>query len=334
MLGLHRTSLPCYVSLGKDSIGKRLRHWDVPDQEQGIYRSVFAEFLRFRERFEQGLEVMKFTKMHGIGNDYVYINNFDQKPPADPGRFAIEVSDRHFGVGSDGLILIGPSAHADARMRMFNADGSESEMCGNGVRCVAKYIHDHGIARKARVKVETGRGILTLDLEVSQGKVSRVRVDMGTPILRGSEIPTTLPGNPAVNVRMLVEDRELAVTAISMGNPHAVVYVDDLANFPVERIGQALEHDAAFPRRVNAHFVEVIGPEEIRMRTWERGSGITLACGTGACAVCVAGVLSRRTNQRLLAHLPGGDLELEWSGNGPVFMTGSATEVFSGEWPD
>lgn len=276
---------------------------------------------------------MRFTKMHGIGNDYVYVNTFDQKPPADPARLAIAISDRHFGVGSDGLILIGPSERADARMRMFNADGSESEMCGNGVRCVAKYIHDHGIAPRERVTIETGRGVLALDLEVEGGKARRVKVDMGVPIVRASEIPTTLPGNPPVNVSLRVQGHNLAVTAVSMGNPHAVVYVEDVAAVPVETLGPILEHHAAFPRRVNAHFVEVLGPDEVKMRTWERGSGITLACGTGACAVCVAGVLTGKTARKILAHLPGGDLELEWPDNSsPVFMTGPAAEVFSGEW--
>jgi diaminopimelate epimerase len=276
---------------------------------------------------------MKFTKMHGLGNDYVYVSLFDQPPPADPAALAVAVSDRHFGIGGDGLILIGPSERADARMRMFNADGSEGEMCGNGVRCVAKYIHDHGIAPKERVTVETGRGVLTLDLEVERGRARRIRVDMGTPILRSAEIPTTLPGDPPVEVPVVIEGRELRLTAVSMGNPHVVAYVEDVAAFPVEALGPVLERHPAFPRRVNAHFVEVLGPAEVRMRTWERGSGITLACGTGACAVCVAGVLTGRTGRRLLAHLPGGDLELEWpAADAPVFMTGPATEVFSGEW--
>lgn len=276
---------------------------------------------------------MKFTKMHGIGNDYVYVNTFDQKPPTDPAALARVISDRHFGVGSDGLILIGPSERADARMRMFNADGSESEMCGNGVRCVAKYVHDHGIARKSRVSIETGRGILSLDLEVEGGKARRIRVDMGAPILQGSDIPTTLPGDPPVNVPVVIDGKELRVTAVSMGNPHAIVYVDDVAGVPLETVGPVLEHLRAFPRRVNVHFVQVLAPGEVRMRTWERGSGITLACGTGACAVCVAGVLTGKSERKLLAHLPGGDLELEWAGEGSsVFMTGPATEVFSGTW--
>jgi diaminopimelate epimerase len=278
---------------------------------------------------------MKFTKMHGIGNDYVYVSTFDQTLTADPAKLAVAVSERHFGVGSDGLILIERTPRADARMRMFNADGSESEMCGNGVRCVAKYIYDHGLARKPRVTIETGRGVLTLDLEVVEGKARRVRVDMGAPILQGSDVPTKLPGDPPVNVAVEVGGRSLEVTALSMGNPHAVVYVDDVDRFPVEQIGPLLERHPAFPRRVNAHFVQVLAPDRVRMRTWERGSGITLACGTGACAVGVAGVLTGKTGRKVLAHLPGGDLELEWPrDDAPVFMTGPATEVFTGEWPE
>ena len=277
---------------------------------------------------------MKFTKMHGIGNDYVYLSTFDQEAPGDPSKLAIAVSDRHFGIGSDGLILIEPSDHADARMRMFNADGSESEMCGNGVRCVAKYIHDHGIAPKGRLTIETGRGVLTLDLEVEGDRACRVRVDMGTPILEAARIPTTLPGDPPIDVPLTVEGHDLKITAVSVGNPHAVAFVDDVDRFPVELVGAALERHPSFPRRVNVHFVEVISRDEVKMRTWERGSGITLACGTGACAVAVAGGLTHRTHQRVLAHLPGGDLSLDWDGPGaPIFMTGPATEVFSGEWP-
>ncbi len=277
---------------------------------------------------------MKFTKMHGLGNDYVYVETFNQSPPSNPARLAVTISDRHLGVGSDGLILIMPSERADARMRMFNADGSEGEMCGNGVRCVAKYLYDHGLARKNRVTVETSRGVLSLALEIADGKVGRVRVDMGTPILKSAEIPTLLAGDPPVDAPIHVEDRTLAATAVSMGNPHAIIYVDDLLGFPLELLGPALEHHGAFPRRVNVHIVEVVDRGEVRMRTWERGSGVTLACGTGACAVCVAGVLTGRTEQRILAHLPGGDLDLEWPDRqGPVFMTGPATEVFHGEWP-
>ncbi len=257
---------------------------------------------------------MKFTKMHGIGNDYVYVSTFDQKPPADPSALAVKVSDRHFGIGSDGLILIGPTERADARMRMFNADGSESEMCGNGIRCVAKYVYDHGIARKSRVRIETGRGILTLDIEVEDEKARRVKVDMGAPILQGSDIPTTLPGDPPIEVPVTVNGYSVRVTAVSMGNPHAVVFVDDVVGYPVEAVGAALERHPSFPRRVNAHFVQVLDRGEVRMRTWERGSGITLACGTGACAVCVAGVLTGKADRKILAHLPGGDLDARMAG--------------------
>ncbi len=276
---------------------------------------------------------MRFTKMHGLGNDYVYVDCVRSPAPADPAAVARTVSDRHFGIGSDGLILICPSTVADARMRMFNADGSESEMCGNGLRCVAKFVYDHGIARKPQLKLETGRGVLTVHLEVTRDKVSRVRVNMGEPILQGSDIPTRLPGNPPVNAPLKVGTDTFAVTAVSMGNPHAVIYLDDVKNFALETVGPKFEHAPEFPRRVNAHFVQVHSPGEVTMRTWERGSGVTLACGTGACAVCVAGVLTGKTDRKLLAHLPGGDLELEWSASdNHVYMTGPATEVFSGEW--
>ena len=278
---------------------------------------------------------MRFTKMHGIGNDYVYVSAFDQQPPKDPAAMARAVSDRHFGIGGDGLILIMPSERADAGMRMFNADGSEGEMCGNGVRCVAKYVFDHGIASKDRLKIETGRGVLALDLEIEAGRVGRVRVDMGAPILQANLIPTLFEGNPPVNVPIEAGDSELSVTVVSMGNPHLVAYVSDVDSVPLETLGPLLEHHRAFPRRVNVQIVEIKSPSEVKMRTWERGSGITLACGTGACAVCVAGVLTGRTGPKLLAHLPGGDLELHWpSSTASVFMTGPATEVFSGEWPD
>jgi diaminopimelate epimerase len=271
--------------------------------------------------------------MHGIGNDYVYVSLFDQPAPANPAKLAVQISDRHYGVGSDGLILIGPSERADARMRMFNADGSESEMCGNGIRCVAKYLYDHGIARKPTVTIETGRGVLSLEVEARAGRAERIRVDMGPPILLSSRIPTALEGDPPIDAPIAVRDRALKVTAVSMGNPHAVAFVDDVAGFPLEAIGPLVEHHAAFPRRVNFHVAQVLGECEVSMRTWERGSGVTLACGTGACAVCVAGILGGRTDRRVLIHLPGGDLDLEWaSDEASVFMTGPAVTVFSGEW--
>lgn len=278
---------------------------------------------------------MRFTKMHGIGNDYVYVDCVRQKPPSDPASLARAVSDRHFGIGADGLILICPSERADACMRMFNADGSEAEMCGNGLRCVAKFVHDHGIATKPKLAIETGRGVLTVDLEVRNGKAERVRVNMGAPILESAKIPTTLPGDPPVNASLTLDDPwPWEVTCVSMGNPHAVIYSPDVAKVQLERVGPVLENAPAFPRRTNVHFVTVHSPNEATMRTWERGSGITLACGTGACAVCVAGVLTGKTGRKLLAHLPGGDLELEWSeADNCVYMTGPATEVFTGEWP-
>jgi diaminopimelate epimerase len=277
---------------------------------------------------------MRFTKMHGLGNDYVYVDGFSERLPPNLADLARQISDRHYGVGSDGLILILPSDNADARMRMFNADGSESEMCGNGLRCVAKYVYDHGIARKPQLQIETGRGILTVDVIIDQGQVCQVRVDMGEPILQAEAIPTTLVGNPPINANLDV--RELGrfiVTAISMGNPHAVIFVENVAKVPLELIGPVLEKAPEFPNKVNVHFVQVHNATEVTMRTWERGSGITMACGTGACAVAVAGVLTKKTNRQLLAHLPGGDLQLEWSDtNNHVFMTGPAVEVFSGVW--
>jgi diaminopimelate epimerase len=282
---------------------------------------------------------MRFTKMHGIGNDYIYLDCVRNPLPSNPPALARVISDRHFGVGSDGLILICGSEKADARMRMFNADGSESEMCGNGLRCVAKYIYDHGIAQKPRLKIETGRGVLSVDLELKNGKVSRVRVNMGEPIFLSGDIPTTIPGDPPVNASLEVPGGQFEVTCVSMGNPHAVAYVSDQyfsgSRDLVAEFGPFIENHAAFPRRINAHFVKVHSKNEVTMRTWERGSGITLACGTGACSVCIAGVLTGRTDRKLLAHLPGGDLELDWSeSDNCVYMTGPATEVFQGEWPD
>ncbi|HPP52014.1 MAG TPA: diaminopimelate epimerase [Thermoguttaceae bacterium] len=281
---------------------------------------------------------MRFTKMHGAGNDYIFVNCFQEPIPEDPAELARLVSDRHFGVGADGLILICPSEKADARMRIFNADGSEAEMCGNGVRCVAKYLYDHGIARKPTLRIETGRGILSLELHVSNNRVERVRVDMGEPILTPAQIPTTLPGNPqhggaVVDVELPVEDRILRVTCVSMGNPHCVCFVDQLSDEWVLGLGPKIEHHPRFPNRVNVEFVQVLSPQEVKVGVWERGSGPTLACGTGACAVCVAGVLTGRTNRQLLAHLPGGNLELLWSETDlHVYLTGPAVEVFSGIW--
>jgi diaminopimelate epimerase len=290
---------------------------------------------------------MRFTKMQGCGNDYVYVDCFREKPPSDAAALSRAISDRHFGVGGDGLILICPSDKADARMRMFNADGSEAEMCGNGVRCVAKYVYDHGIAKKPVLKIETGRGVLTLEVEISGDKVQQVCVDLGEPILEAELIPTTLTGPRVVhqplpdtafgNDHAWVTSCGLdpRITCVSMGNPHATLYCTDVAKVPLERVGPVLENYHWFPRRINVHFVQVHSPTEVTMRTWERGSGITLACGTGACAVCVAGVLTGQTQRAITAHLPGGDLQLHWADDdNHVYMTGPAVEVFSGEWPD
>lgn len=275
---------------------------------------------------------MKFTKMHGAGNDYVYVNCF-QETVTHPDEVAIKVSNRHFGVGSDGLILIMPSDKADVRMRMFNSDGSESEMCGNGIRCVAKYAYDYGIVSKPEITAETGAGILTLQLfPNADNKIDRVRVNMGPPRLSREEIP--MNGTPATQVvaeELKVLDKTFKITCVSMGNPHCIIYVDDVENFPVATYGPLIENHQLFPRRINVEFVQIISRTEVKQRTWERGAGETLACGTGASAVCVAGVLNTVTERNILNHLAGGDLELEWSESGPVFMTGPATEVFSGE---
>lgn len=276
---------------------------------------------------------MRFTKMQGAGNDYVYVNCFEEAIPDNPAELARAIADRHFGVGGDGLILICPSEIADARMWMFNADGSEAEMCGNGIRCVAKYLYDHGIVPRSRMEIETGRGVLQLTLQVDDSEVRTVRVDMGEPLFRDDDIPTLLRGDPVLNAPLTVAGREFRVTCVSMGNPHCITYVPELSDELVLGLGPKIETHASFPKRVNVEFVEVISPGEVNLRVWERGSGETLACGTGAAAVCVAGVLTGHTKRCITAHLPGGDLELEWAdSNSHVFMTGPAVEVFSGDW--
>lgn len=276
---------------------------------------------------------MRFTKMHGAGNDYVYVNGFEETV-ADPAGLARRMSDRHVGIGGDGLVLILPSPTADLRMRMFNADGSEAEMCGNAVRCVAKYAWDHGLARRNPMRIETGAGVRTLDLFAGRdGRIERARVDMGEPRLRAAEIPVALDADRVVEAPIRVDGREFRMTCVSMGNPHAVFYTDDVAAVDLPRLGPMIETHRLFPAKINVHFVQVRSPEEVTMRTWERGSGITLACGTGASAVCVAGVLTGRGARQILAHLPGGDLELQWADDNRVLMTGPAVEVFSGDWP-
>lgn len=276
---------------------------------------------------------IRFTKMHGIGNDYVYVNLQEEKV-ANPVALAVAVSDRHFGIGADGLILVGPSDVGDVSMRVFNADGSEAEMCGNGVRCVAKYARDHGLADGDEVRVETKAGVKTIRVFLEKGVVVRACVDMGMPALERGKIPMIGPATEAcIDERLEVGKQTFFVTCVSMGNPHCVVFVTDLAGVALEALGPMFENHEAFPERTNTHFVQVINQGEVRMRTWERGSGITLACGTGASAVAVAGYLTGQAGGNVLVHLPGGDLELERTDDGHIFMTGPATEVFTGVWP-
>jgi diaminopimelate epimerase len=281
---------------------------------------------------------MHFTKMHGAGNDYVYVDCFAKPVPQNIPELARRISARRFGVGSDGLILICPSDRADAEMCMFNADGTPAEMCGNGIRCVAKYLYDHGIRRKETLKIESAGRLLSLELQVNHGVVDQVRVDMGEPILIPSRIPTTLrsatgPDQPVVDVPLSIGGRDFRVNCVSMGNPHCVVFVDDLNDDWVLGVGPQIEANAHFPNRVNVEFVKVLNGRELQQRTWERGSGETLACGTGACAVCVAGVLVGRTGRSVQIHLRGGDLAIEWNeADNHVYMSGPAVEVFSGDW--
>jgi diaminopimelate epimerase len=275
---------------------------------------------------------MHFTKMHGAGNDYVYVDCFRQSLPRDPAALSRRISDRHCGVGSDGLILICPSTVADARMRMFNADGSEAEMCGNGIRCVAKFVYDRGLVRKNPLRIETGRGVLSLELDIQGGAVHKVRVDMGEPILAAERIPTRL-GMPQ-QASLFIGDSPINVTCVSMGNPHCVIFCEDLADGVVLGLGPKIEVHNDFPERTNVEFVRVNRPDDITARVWERGSGETMACGTGACALTVAGAITGRTGRHVHAHLRGGDLEILWSeSDNHVYLTGPAVEVFQGEWP-
>lgn len=275
---------------------------------------------------------MKFTKLHGCGNGYIYVNLFEEILD-NPAEMAIKVSDHHFGIGSDGLITIGSSEVADFKMHIYNADGSEAEMCGNGVRCVGKYVYDHGLTDQTVVKVETGAGIMVLELNVENGKVATVRVDMGEPIFESEKIPVVAEGTPVLMEPIVVGDKEWKMTCVSMGNPHAVVFVDDVKDFPIETYGPLFENHERFPKRTNTEFVKVVSPTEAYMRVWERGSAETWACGTGTCATVVACILNGVTERKVLVHLLGGDLVIEWDEEtNHVFMTGPATEVFSGEY--
>ena len=274
---------------------------------------------------------MKFTKMHGCGNDYVYVNLFEEQI-GDPAKVSIAVSDRHFGIGSDGLITIGPSEIADFRMRIYNADGSEAEMCGNGIRCVAKYVYDHKLTDKTEITVETCAGVKTLQLTVEDDKVTLVRVDMGEPILTPDEIPVVADGDRVVDEPIVVDDKEWRMTCVSMGNPHAVVFVDDVAHFELEKYGPLFENHVRFPKRTNTEFVQIVSRNEAIMRVWERGSAETWACGTGTCATVMACILNGLTDNEVLVHLRGGDLRIAYDAkSNHIFMTGPATEVFEGE---
>ena len=274
---------------------------------------------------------MKFTKMQGIGNDYIYVNCF-RETLKDPRKFAIRYSDRHFGIGSDGLILLKPSDVADCMMDMYNADGSRGAMCGNASRCIGKYVYEHGMTDRTQIAVETLAGIKYLDLHVEDGKVTEITVDMGSPELSADKVPVVCSGKQAVDVPIEVEGQTYRMTCVSMGNPHAVVFVDHTDTFPLETIGPLFEHHAIFPKRVNTEFIEVLSDTEVNMRVWERGSGETLACGTGACASAVACVLNHKTKDEIVLHLLGGDLKVRWDRKtDKIYMTGPARVVYDGE---
>ncbi len=279
---------------------------------------------------------MRFTKMEGLGNDYVYVNCFQEKIE-NPAEIAVKVSDRHFGIGSDGLILIKPSDKADFTMEMYNADGSQSEMCGNGIRCVGKYVYDYGLTDKENITVETLAGIKYLKLYIKDKKVEKVTVNMGAPILEPGEVPVLVSALPegtekVVDYPINVGGKEYRTTCVSMGNPHSVVFVDDTDNFPLEEVGPLFENNAFFPRRVNAEFVQIVDRTYAKMRVWERGSGETLACGTGTCASVVAAILNGLTEDEVTVRLLGGELVIKWNRDeNVVYMTGPARVVFDGE---
>ncbi len=276
---------------------------------------------------------MRFTKMEGIGNDYIYVDG-SREHLKNPEETARRISDRHFGVGSDGLILINPSDRADFEMEMYNADGSRGKMCGNGIRCVGKYVYDHGLTKRTCITVDTLAGIKTLLLNPgADGKIASVRVDMGAPVLQPEQIPVNLPGERVVDVPAGIGGNEYRITCVSMGNPHCVVFQkDDVAGLDLRTVGPLFERNALFPERVNTEFVNILGRDRLRMRVWERGSGETLACGTGACAVVCAAVLNGFAERKAVVELLGGELEICWSEeDGHIYMTGPAQEVFEGE---
>ncbi len=278
---------------------------------------------------------MKFTKMHGCGNDYVYVNCFTETV-TDPEKIVGAISDRHFGIGSDGLVLICPSELADCRMRMFNPDGSESEMCGNAIRCVAKYVYDRNIIHHSPITVETLAGIKRIEVHTDENDIARtLTVDMGAPVTEASEVPVIADHSPVKDLKLSTFGREFTFTCVSMGNPHAVTFIDSsVKDFEVERFGKIFEPDVHFPRRANIEFVETVDPEHLKMRVWERGTGETLACGTGTCATVVAACLNGISPRKpVTVDLLGGKLVIEWKeSDGHVYMTGPAEFVFDGEW--
>ena len=275
---------------------------------------------------------MKFTKMEGCGNDYVYVNGFEEKID-NPNEVAIAVSDRHFGIGSDGLIIINPSEVADFKMCMYNADGSEGKMCGNGIRCVAKYVYDFKLTDKDVITVETLSGLKTLKLNVENGKVKTVRVNMGAPILECDKVPVKYDDEKMINKPVKVDGKTFNITCVSMGNPHAVTFINDTDNLEIEKIGPKFENNEIFPDKVNTEFIQIIDKKTVKMRVWERGSGETFACGTGACASVVASVLNRLTENKVTVKLLGGELEIEYNQDeNTVYMTGPARAVFTGEY--
>ena len=275
---------------------------------------------------------MDFTKIHGLGNDYLYIEALESEV-ADPAALSQAMSHRRFGIGADGIIVVGASAIADFRMRIYNADGTEAEMCGNGLRGLGKYVFERGLTSKERMAVETGAGVLEVQVLPADGKVERARINLGAPRLERGDIPMDGPPGRVLDEALRVNGATVNVTAVSMGNPHCVIFVDDVEGAPVEKLGPQIERHPTFPRRTNVEFVQVLGTNEVRQRTWERGSGETWACGTGAAAVTVAGALTERTARSLLVHLTGGDLDVEWSEAGDVIQTGPTVEVFRGSWP-
>ncbi|MGN0394202.1 MAG: diaminopimelate epimerase [Coprococcus sp.] len=273
---------------------------------------------------------MKFTKMEGLGNDYIYVNCFEEQIEQ-PSEVAVALSDRHFGIGADGLILIKPSGIADFCMDMYNADGSRSEMCGNGIRCVGKYVYDYGLTDKTAVSIETLAGIKYLELNVTNGKVDMVTVDMGEPIFEADRIPVISEHDTVIDETISVDGEEYRMTCVSMGNPHAVIFVENVDTFPIEKIGPLFEHHERFPKRVNAEFVQIIDRNTVRMRVWERGTGETMACGTGSCATTVACILNNKTDEAITVKLLGGDLLIRYDrDNNKIYMTGPAKVVFDG----